>query len=1294
LRLAVRDKVETPRGFGEIKETADTIALVQLGDEEKVFYLTDLKPVSELEYVMKSLDNLGIELEGKRTQNTELAKSFFERIEKSLGDEEEIKKLKTSFYKKETPKASVPQTPSAVTTPKSPGEIEVNKVKISPNKPPVVSTSIIPPGSKPPVAPTVTKEPTGTPAPQPPTGTISINKPQKTEPINKPEASPYGLKPFQVPKTGNSDIKDFDKEAFDMTKNVPDKPVSKPGALRKIWNNLKGSGSEDVKKKPVNNNVLDLDTGKVSRLDQSREVPSTAHTLTHISLNQNARSDDEKLNYHYKIGNKANAKVSTYPLDAKGKPTFDKHPAMQGKTFLPGEKIKHQGKPYTVHSHINPMPDANGQVDYNKMLIQDENGNKFSVNRANVEHIGTDFSTAKQVQLEDGTKKYHHQLKKGDKIVHKGTAHEVVGPGDKGYLTESDKGELHYTFAKDYDKNFKHNEYDRNKKAVKDDIVEFEHLGTKKQRRVTNDHPDGAIVQINKSDDPILVPHGQYSFTGKRGFMEHPDLKDKKKGKEIDTSQGPMPAESISEKMAASDEFKTGNTLDKFTGADKKSHRKQQINDNHFVHSLGMKGEDGEVKIHSDKNGSISHIENPFIKIHGELHKILGVSPEKGTITMVPYKKGKTPAVNEKTGMHKGQETYNLTDLRESQNMQPIIKENVQKTGEGNLKGKLLSDVAKAHKDSGVTDSNDIGNETNATANNHIALSKKLLEGDEAILKKHQDSKNKITRGDNLFERDDYEPSSLNKNKKYTDILKEELGDDWKNQVSGKVKENIAHEEGIKKIEENNAKNAKSIADRYQKQNTNQLSEKSANYVEYTKKNKPLEMHLGKEGKAAASWSKHHNLPFNFTVVDASDLTASHRPKFDEKGVPKMQEPYEWNKDYPPEMQNRNYHGKDEKAYADRKIIEERVKDFRPSMVINGTEDASTGAPFVDPHGRAINNSRVLASMLLPQEKVEEMRTELLKQLPQYYDNPENLKKAEDIVKTAKVPILARRTKQAYHENPDMYNALAGDFNKSSLTNESAKEKASGIVNSAGQKATNEAFNIIGATPINTNMAAEKVALLKKWSEKNNPKDVTTHYEGGKLTDEAVGFWKKFMAHSYFRDEKASDTIKTLGEEGKNIMSKIGNLHQHLNPLKTSLSGDLHDDIVKYLADKASEKKNLPGQQNFVHKETNVSKALDKIFFDDSISNNDLDEHLKKYADRMRGYDDTKNQASIFATNTPEQEKELVMGKMLSEIKKEVADEESRQKIEARKLKKSFFHIGQYKLEYPEKPKIILLKAK
>ncbi|MCX6157213.1 MAG: hypothetical protein NTY74_04445 [Ignavibacteriae bacterium] len=128
-----------------------------------------------------------------------------------------------------------------------------------------------------------------------------------------------------------------------------------------------------------------------------------------------------------------------------------------------------------------------------------------------------DSPNEKMVSLNDGTKKYHHELNIGDNILKGNQTYKIVHKDEKGYLTENTKtGDWYYTFSYDYDKDFKHNKYDRNKKAEKGDIVTFEHNGRKLEREVEENHNDGAVVRINKGDYPVLVKHGYYNFTGKK----------------------------------------------------------------------------------------------------------------------------------------------------------------------------------------------------------------------------------------------------------------------------------------------------------------------------------------------------------------------------------------------------------------------------------------------------------------------------------------------------------------------------------------------------------------------------------------------------------------------------------------------------------------------------------------------------------------------------------------------------------------------------------------------------------
>ncbi|MBL7128596.1 MAG: HNH endonuclease [Ignavibacteria bacterium] len=106
-------------------------------------------------------------------------------------------------------------------------------------------------------------------------------------------------------------------------------------------------------------------------------------------------------------------------------------------------------------------------------------------------------------------------------IVKDGKKHEVFNIDPDGIWTHSEDlssgSRLHFQHVSDWDKPFKHLEFDKHKRAEVHDIISYEdEMGRSKKSKVTGVTDEGAIVETTKRGELIIIKHGDYEFTGKR----------------------------------------------------------------------------------------------------------------------------------------------------------------------------------------------------------------------------------------------------------------------------------------------------------------------------------------------------------------------------------------------------------------------------------------------------------------------------------------------------------------------------------------------------------------------------------------------------------------------------------------------------------------------------------------------------------------------------------------------------------------------------------------------------------
>lgn len=373
---------------------------------------------------------------------------------------------------------------------------------------------------------------------------------------------------------------------------------AKKGILQQLKEKLR-FGKQFTEKKWNNPVYKDMTTGETMDLTKVPHNFNKDYHLTHISLNKNSKSEADRFNYHY-IKNGEFSKTHDY-MDQQGVNSSMVPEHLKGKVYVPGESVEYQGKVYNVKSHIDPYPrkNLNNLPDDSKMLITDNEGNNLSVPRNEVKLVGPDFTKSKMVELEDGSKKFHHDLQVGDKIKNFGRSDEVVYKDNKGYLTFNPKTQtLYHTFVPDYDKEYKSTHFDKNKYAEQGDEIQFTHNGTSKVRPVIETTDKGAVVKVNKTDEPILIKHGQYRYTGNK---EHERFRGDAENNVLTSNPNDptMSLDELKKKLLETEEYKGQhfenhlNKLNKLAGTDNNPDAVRKIDDNTFEHKLGI----GNAKI-------------------------------------------------------------------------------------------------------------------------------------------------------------------------------------------------------------------------------------------------------------------------------------------------------------------------------------------------------------------------------------------------------------------------------------------------------------------------------------------------------------------------------------------------------------------------------------------------------------------------------------------------------------------------------------------------------------------------
>lgn len=283
----------------------------------------------------------------------------------------------------------------------------------------------------------------------------------------------------------------------------------------------------------------------------SNMAGQTKHKLTHISLNPNTKSDEDKFLYHYEIGDHKDPIVTDKYLDPSGN-SADHHGTnvgqpniLKGGIYVPGENVidKTTGEQHEVVSHID-YNHKTGVLNTNNMLVKDRDGNTKSIDRNNVQLASADRTQHTTVNTGEGNK-HLHDLKEGDTINHEGNQHSVLfSDHKKGLATVNQQtGQMHFTRAQDYNKPY----LGEAKPVVKEGHTvqigkkqyKVEHVGGDEKGMSILSHKDKLGNKeyfehpTQKLHDKILKPADLQDYKGKR-FGGKPAAFDKDKFEHAD----------------------------------------------------------------------------------------------------------------------------------------------------------------------------------------------------------------------------------------------------------------------------------------------------------------------------------------------------------------------------------------------------------------------------------------------------------------------------------------------------------------------------------------------------------------------------------------------------------------------------------------------------------------------------------------------------------------------------------------------------------------------------------------
>lgn len=918
-----------------------------------------------------------------------------------------------------------------------------------------------------------------------------------------------------------------------------------------------------------------------------KERPTKNYVLSHVRLNPESKSSADKYHLSYKVGGKF---VTTHKhLDPAGN-EISQHPALQGKIFVPGEKVEHKGSLYNVKSHINPMPQEGGHPDYSNMLVTDKLGVTKSIPRAEANLVGHDKSRSHKVTMSGGGEKFHHELKTGDKFMHNGTEYTVDHANDKGYMSRpSEGGNWYWQHAENFDKPFKHNIINRHQKAEKGDEIEFSHMGSKKVREVLDVNDQGAVVKVNKTEEPLLIKHGDYYHTGNKAHEKYRPV-NPNVVETSDINKPEMNTEEFKKFLADSDEIHSAKgqqhqahieRLNQLVGTDSKPHRVEQNGDYETIHKLGIGDIGIKTTLDPEKQDFKTEVVNPDIKIKNKSYKVKGINPENNNLILEDREslKGKPFEIS----LDKLKDTISVTDKPEE------MKETT-----ASHKEKLLSNLGQEYlKDPENWKDN---------AKDHI--------------KEYEAGVNKIKRGNAQLEPDDYAPDKIDINN-----MSEHLGDDWEKQVASKgeklKKEAEDYEKYKQEKEKTDKENAKLKESQQKVVEENKQKEKKPerDYTENTYNKLEDLSSKSLSGKAglksgihhiSVKSDKHDNTEAAFHIVEAHDLHTSDNlaKEHEDRHTNEMKKlhkvPFLKNENFPPTgAQLRDYSSPSQEAETARQFTIEKVADkFKPDEVINSAPQGDSNAPVVDKKGVVMGgNGRILATRLLSGDAIEKNKSKLKSRIKEFYPeaSDEQIKSLEKQIDSAKNPIVVRMAKHPSGEDYDFgahtddYKQFTKVLNESNMKEETQRAKSEGIQAALTTEARDDLYKTIPEkTNLNKFLSIPKnfhkvLDKLEKHGIITPDKRATLADEKG-ITEEGKGFVNEIFKGGYFSKEMQDALEKKLKPEDRDKVHNFKNAHiGTLLDLKTNKSYyDLKPELENVIKSFSDDKGQLKGQSKIV----------------------------------------------------------------------------------------------------------------
>lgn len=1007
------------------------------------------------------------------------------------------------------------------------------------------------------------------------------------------------------------------------------------GGLKDKVKNLFAGKTPEVKtpevKAPepkIDHSVTDLHTGKVSNLQEIQHQPTGNPMLTHVSLHNNIpKHENDKFTYHYKTP--TGFKQSSEPLE-----NGDNHEHIKDKKiFVPGEQILHNNQIYNVKSHFHPENPE-------KMLLHKE-GKNFSINRNEAKLHGPDLTKSALVDLQDGTKKFHHQVKEGDMLMKNGVPHKVMHTTPESYTTVGE-GVQYLTHKNSYHLPFQHNRYDPNKQAETKDYIKFFHNGTYKTREVQKVDDKHATVKVN-NNEVLQVPHGEYSFTGKKAFDR--ELDTPKQGEATDSGIDKADVESSEFGELLSGEMEHENPefsrkIKKYKEITGHPSRTKKINDNEYKFRLGIGNTEVHLKHDPETGKTDEKVINPEISMpvktgkRMEDWKITKIDTENG---MIHYYDITDPTSNKKP-ISIGQFVEMAKKRTEKhRELNPGTKE----TSEG-LKDTLHNNIANTLHKHGI-EPGDVKDMLSGNSDKHDQIKHdKVHDAVHKHFENYTEKLNSVSRGSDLIEPEDYEPTESNYKGDKVAELEKHLGKDWHNELSGKVEELIQHKAEREKNEAEREETKKAVDEQTEKTKAAEKQTRD-NYVKevYEKmpsyKEKSLNLKhgvTGTEGRISVKDKRHNNTKVEYHIFPIGSTVTSHEPH--EKHLTRHETkaenthiiPFNKNANFPPTGQARDYHSKGDVGNKNRKhTIETISDDFKPDEIMNLAPQGNTNAPLVDEKVVGLSGrGRTLGERLVSPEKRQESKEYAKNNLKTFFPHAsdEQLKNLSDEidktegVELRRVAIHNDGTPYHYDKHNEDWNSLTSALDGKSEKEESQSERRAMLQNKVSDEVREGLFKLVPegktvsnhvAHPKNAKQMVDYMVDNKLIEEDKVPSIISE----GKMTDEGKTMLNDILWGNYLSGEHEDRHSKLKANHKKQVETFTRNNQSALLDMRVNNKYfDLKPEIEGVIDSFHNEKGQLEGQTRIVE-ESPETKGLKYIM---SLDASDQKEIMKDYQDR------------------------------------------------------------------------------